>query len=346
MSGASPGKAGISFILLLSVLALGAACSPVPQDCARPQVYCVGLVTDYGGVSTGIQREAWLALQDAKAAGLVDRIDRIETVDTRDRLANIEAFASKGYDVIVTVGSSISRETVAAANKYPKLLFVGVEQPQDTKLNNLTELIFHEEQSGFLAGALAAMVTRTRYVAAVCEAKFLDPVRRYCEGFRTGVTYVDPSVSVSVTYRDGSPDKVYQDTGWGQAEALTQVQYGADVVFAAGGDTALAALEAAAAKEVLVVGTESDLFPELVTVRPELLTCSVNYVREGVLALLRLARSGQFPGGEYFGRAGLSSFHDLQNSIPVAARDRILQLEQALDKGSLQLEIPYDNPLD
>lgn len=309
-------------------------------------MYCVGLVTDYGGVGTGIQHEAWLALQDAKASGLVDRVDRIETVDTRDRLANIETFASRGYDVIVTVGSSISGETGVAAQQHPDLLFIGVEQPQKTAIKNLAGLIFHEEQSGFLAGALAAMVTRTQHVAAVCESKFLDPIRRYCEGFHAGANYLEPSVSVSVVYRDGSSENVYQDMAWGQAEALSQVQNGADVVFAAGGDTAVAALEAAAAQHVQVIGTESDLFPESVTLQPELLTCAVNDVRAGVLDLLQRARNGQFPAGDFFGQTGLSPFHDLENTIPVSVRDRILQLEQALDNGSLQLDIPYDNPLD
>ena len=233
-----------------------------------------------------------------------------------------------------------------AAQQHPDLLFIGVEQPQKTAIKNLAGLIFHEEQSGFLAGALAAMVTRTQHVAAVCESRFLDPIRRYCEGFHAGANYLEPSVSVSVVYRAGSPENVYQDMAWGQTEALSQVQNGADVVFAAGGDTAVAALEAAAAQHVQVIGTESDLFPESVTLQPELLTCAVNDVRAGVLDLLQRARNGQFPAGDFFGQTGLSPFHDLENTIPVSVRDRILQLEQALDNGSLQLDIPYDNPLD
>lgn len=346
MNIATTSKACISFILLLSLVASGAACSPRSQDCITPGVYCVGLVTDFGGVSTGIQHEAWLALQDAKATGLIDRIDRIETIDARDRAANIEAFASSGYDVIVTVGASISSETVAAAQRYPKLLFIGVEQPQKTDIGNLTGLIFHEERSGFLAGVLATIMTRTRRVAAVCEARFLDPVRRYCDGFQAGVVYADPSVSVSVTYRDGSLEKVYQDRAWGETAALDRIQNGADVLFAAGGDTALAALEAAAAKGALVIGAESDLYPQLPAVRAKLLTCSVNYVRHGVLDLLGFARIGQFPGGEYMGRAGLSPFHDLEASISLEARGRMLRLEQALNDGSLQPDIAYDNPSD
>lgn len=332
-------------ILALSVPGLG-ACSPQPQDCASTRVFCVGLVTDFGDVNAGIANQAWLALQDAKSEGLVDRVDRIETVDTRDRDANIQTFAADGYDVIVTVGASISEETTAAAVEYPNLLFVGVEQEQRAKLANLAGLIFHEERGGFLAGVLAGSVTRTRRVAAVCEAEFVNSIRRYCEGFRAGVKYSDPTVSVSVDYRTGSNDDLFHDTTWGSLQAAAEVQQGADIVFAAGGDTAVAALEAAAAQNALVIGTETDLYTQLAFSRPRLLTCSINNVRQGVLDLLRLARQGQFPAGNFFGESGLSSFHDLAAAVPEAVQQRVLQVEHALNDGTLQMDITYDNPSD
>ncbi len=172
-------------ISLLAFLLLG-ACSPSAPDCSRADVFCAGLVTDFGSVKSGIAHEAWLALEDARAAGIVDRIDAIETVDADDRAANIRAFAQAGYDVIVTVGAGISQRTTSAALEYPKLSFIGVEQPQDKKLPNLAGLIFQEDQSGFMAGALAALMTQTGHVAAVCESKSIQPIRRYCDGFEGG----------------------------------------------------------------------------------------------------------------------------------------------------------------
>ena len=167
-------------------------------------VFCAGLVTDFGPVSEGINHEAWLGLQDAKAKNGLDRIDVIETVDVRDRAKNIATFAVDSYDIIVTVGSSISNETLTAAKNYPKLLFIGVEQPQKAKAPNLAGLVFHEEQSGFLSGALAALMTQTQRVGAVCEAKFIDPMRRYCDGFQAGARYINPQMNVTISYREAS----------------------------------------------------------------------------------------------------------------------------------------------
>ena len=274
--------------------ALGIGPAVPPEDCARADVFCAGLVTDYGPEDSGLNREAWLGLQDAQAAHLVDRVDYIETVDTRDRSMNIAFLAADGYDVIVTVGSSMSKDTYAAAAKHPKLFFIGVEQPQatDNELPNLASLVFHEERSGFLAGALAELITKTGHVAAVCEAKFIDPMRRYCDGFQAGALYVDAHTHVTVSYRDGPADRLFNDLEWGRTAALQQVNQGADVLFAAGGNTATAALQAAASEGAYVIGADYDLYSDADTIRPLLLTSAVNDVRAGVTDLVRRAASG------------------------------------------------------
>ena len=81
----------------------------------------MGLVTASGSINDGINQQAWLGLQDVKAEGLADRVDYIETIDSRDREANIQTFINDGYDVIITVGSSLTNETIAAAEKNPKI---------------------------------------------------------------------------------------------------------------------------------------------------------------------------------------------------------------------------------
>ena len=120
---------------LRRVLGAGAAavvlilcgCTAQPQDCARSSVQCVGLVTGFGSIEAGLAHEAWLGLQDAKAEGLIQRADFIETIDTRDRAANISTFTDQGYDLVVTTGAGIAEETIAAAQDHPELHFVTLQ---------------------------------------------------------------------------------------------------------------------------------------------------------------------------------------------------------------------------
>lgn len=307
-------------------------------------MFCVGLVTASGSINEGINREAWLGLQDAIAEKTVDRIDYIETIDSRDREKNITFFAQRGYDVIITVGSSIADETVLSATHNPHIKFVGVEQSQPTKYPNLAGLVFHEEQGGFLAGTLAAMLTQTNRVAAVCEEKFIDQMRRYCDGFKDGVRFIDPKIKTDVIYRDGASENLFNDPEWGNTTALQVVHDGADVVFAAGGSTGDAALKTAAEQGALVIGVETDTYSRLTMVRPQLVTSSLNEIRFGIRDLMRLAHSDQFPSGEFFGQIGLAPFHEWDSQIPQATKDRLIEIENGLNNKSIQTTVPYINP--
>jgi basic membrane protein A and related proteins len=311
------------------------------MDCARADVFCAGLVTDFGPINEGINQEAWLGLQDAKNKQLVDRIDAIETIDARDRAKNISTFAEDGYDVIITVGESISDETTAAARQYPNIVFIGVEQPQDPTIPNLTGLVYREDRSGFLAGALAALTTQTNRIAAVCEVNFIDAMRRYCDGFEAGSKYADPAVNVTVTYREGPQEKLFNDPDWGSKAASEAVNEGADIVFAAGGETADAVLETAAQQKVGVIGAETDAYARLTDIRPWVVTSAVNDIRGGVLDLLEMTRDGKLSPGNFYGQSQLAPFHEWEHEIPQSSIDQLNLIEKGFGDGSILTGIPW-----
>ena len=100
---------------------------------------------------------------------------------------------------------------------------------------------------GFAAGAMAAHISETRIVGAVCETSGIDAMWRYCEGFRAGAKFVNAEIKILVIYRDdGDREKLFIDEGWGYETATKLIQRGADVIFAAGGVTGQGALRAAA----------------------------------------------------------------------------------------------------
>ncbi|MFN2120535.1 MAG: BMP family ABC transporter substrate-binding protein [Anaerolineales bacterium] len=331
-------------VTLVALAATLAGCGRGGSSCNDQDVWCAGLVTDFGSVDQGINEQAWLAMEDARASGILDRIDRIETVDSRDRSANIAAFAQQRYDIVVTVGTSIAEETTSAAIQYPNTAFIGVEQYQQEVTPNLTGLVFHEEQGGYLAGALAAQMTQTGRIGAVCEAKFIDSIRRYCEGFRAGAAATDPTLRIQIAYREGSAQTVFQDPGWGKAAADDEVDDGVDVLFAAGGETADAALEEAAARRAMVIGTEVDAYSRLEGVRSMLLTSAVNDIRGGVAALLQRARDGQLPAGNYFGQVDLAPFHELESQVPPGVPPKLADIRQAMATGKIRVDVPYLSP--
>ncbi len=164
--------------LVLASLFLPACISGAP-DCTQEDIFCAALVTNLQPVNDkAFNQAAWEGLQQAKSEGIADWVKYIESTDGRDYSKNIKTFADLGYDVIITIGESMSESTATAAEQFPEQYFFGIDQYQDwsidtdssNDLNNLTGLVFPEDQAGFLAGALAALMTETNKVGAVCAS--------------------------------------------------------------------------------------------------------------------------------------------------------------------------------
>lgn len=257
-------KLTVCFLVIVFSLS---ACAQSP-DCFQEDVFCAALVTDTRGLNDfGINQDTWAGLQQSQAEGVVDQLAYIESVDSKDYEKNIAFFVDQGYDVIVTSGIGLRNATLRSAHRYPfdpaqgkpAPVFVGMNQSDDESVANFISVTFAEDQMGFFAGALAARLTRTRIIGAVCETSGIGAMWRYCEGFRAGAKYADDTVRVIVAYRDNeSSARLFADPEWGFASAQIIIQSGADVIFAAGGETAVGALRAAAQAEVSAIGAERD----------------------------------------------------------------------------------------
>lgn len=328
-----------SALLIVTFLA---ACSLLSQDCSRPEVFCVGLVTDFGSVNEpGFNQSAWAAMQQAKADGLADQIAFIETIDTRDRSKNVRTLAEAGYDLVVTLGYSMRKATKEAAAEFKSVHFIGVDQPQDNKRDNLTGLVFPEDQGGFLAGALAASVTLTGRVAAVCDSQSAAEMWEYCEGFREGAYSINPDLRIFVVYHnDNSPSGLFNDPDWGAETALSLVEDGVDMLFAAGGETGRGALQAAAERGVYVIGTDVDAYYQLEGAEAQVLSSAMKDVTGGLYALIRLAAQGELAGGEFDGTFSLAPFHALETAVGPEVRARLEEIRSGLVKGTLQSGVP------
>ncbi len=329
------------------------ACSSSTPDCTKPEIVCVGLVTDVGKVDDhAFNQSAWEGVQQAQAEGLVRLTRYIETVNAKDYDENIAVFADVGYDIIVTVGSTLGQATTAAAEEYPQVYFIGVDQFQEagTEKPNLVGLTFPEDQAGFLAGALAAQMTATGKVGAVLGTDTYPPTWRYGEGFRAGAKYINPKVEVILAYHnDADFDKASFDPDWGATTAYTLVDEGVDVLFGGSGTTGDGALAAAAQRGIYAIGADMDQYYLLPEAAPLLLSSVVKLVSPGTYALIELAveaqaGAGVFPGGDYSGKCGHAPFHDLDARVPAEVKSRLEEINQGLREGTLETKVPPTKP--
>ncbi len=331
----------------LVITILSSACSPATIDCASEKVFCVGLVTDLGKINDkSLNESAWEGVVQAQKA-LGAQAQYIETVDSKDYAKNIAAFADLHYDVIVTVGSSLSAATTAAAKTYPDTDFIGVDQFQTNPVLGVAGLNFPEDKAGFLAGALAAMMSKSHQVGAVCSTEAIPSIWRFGEGYKAGAAYADQQKSTStevyVLYHPDD-DNAFTDPEWGTATAQSMIEQGADVVFGCGGATGDSALIAAAQAKRYAIGVNSDQYFTLPEAAPRMLSSALKLVTPGVFELVKLAQQGAFPSGNYYGNVGYAPFHAVANEVPADVSAEMQKINEGLLDGSIQTGVPSEKP--
>lgn len=305
-------------------------------DCTSPDVLCVGLVTDVGEVDDkSFNQSAWEGVQRA-ADELGAQVKYIETKDAKDYGSNIALFADQGYDVIVTVGFALGQATVEAAQQYPDIKFIGVDQFQGEAVPNVAGLIFAEDKAGFLAGALAAQLSETGTVAAVLGTDLVPPVVAFKEGYENGARYINPDINLISTYHPGGLDVAFTDPEWGATTAKQAIDQGADVVFGAGGKTGNGALiEVASHSGVYCIGVDSDQWETVPEAHPCLVSSAMKLITPGVFDLISMAKNGSFPAGNFVGEVGLAPFHDFDGTVPQEVKDKLAEIDKGLQDGSI-----------
>ncbi len=327
--------------LIITMLAFLAACQPnatiTEADCAKPEVLCVGLVTGLDGVKDDSYNQlAWEGIQKAQTEKVADWVRYIETVDAKDYDTNIANFASAGYDVIVTVRDLYGEATISAAKNFPGILFIGVDQAQGDVLPNLVGLVFHNDQSGFLAGALAARMTKTNTIAVVLDGETEASMGAYKEGYEIGARYIKPEINIISSYRPDDSAQSISTPRWGANAAAQAIQNGADVVFASGETTGYGAMiETASHSGLFCIGNNIDQWENVSEAHPCLISSAIKLVDSGVFDLIKLAKDGKFPLGNYFGNSGLAPYHDFDSVIPLSVKDEISLITSGLSGGSI-----------
>jgi basic membrane protein A len=340
-------KLHVLLAAFLMIVILGPACTPATIDCASEEVFCVGLVTDTNKINDkSFNQSAWEGVRRAQEEfGL--QAQYIETTNSKDYAKNIAAFGDIRYDVIVTVGYALHDATIAAAEIYPDIDFIGVDQYQTEPVEGVAGLNFPEDQAGFLAGALATMMSRNHKIGAVCATDAVPAIWHLGEGYKAGAAYIDAeketSTEVYVLY-NSDYDESFVDPEWGTETANSMIAQGADVIFGCGSVTGDAAIIAAAQADAYVIGVDSDQYLTLPEAAPRMLSSAMKLVAPGVFELIQLSKEGNLPSGNYYGDVGYAPLHDLENEVPAEVRTELETIRTGLLDGSIQTNVPAEKP--
>jgi len=159
------------------------------------------------------------------------------------------------YNLVVTTFPPMIQAVDTVAPQFPKTDFVLLDA-QTTKAHpNVQTLFFKENESSFLAGVVAGMMTKTAHVGFL-GALVQDVINRYLVGFQQGVKYVNPKVHVSWAYVNA-----LEDPALGKQFALQMYGKGIDIIHAATAGTEVGVYEASQQAKKFLIGADVDIRP-------------------------------------------------------------------------------------
>jgi basic membrane protein A len=300
----------------------------------------IGLVTDIGGLNDrGFNSLANQGLEQAAAEmGVETRV--LESKSDADYIPNLSTLAEDGYDLIISVGFLMGEATHQAAEAFPDTSFAiidfayggdGCEDTNSCELPNLQGLVFKEQETGYLVGYLAGLVTESNTISSVGGIK-IPPVDRFIAGFQKGATDANPDVKTLNGYSED-----FVDQAKCKEVALDQIAKGSDVVFQVAGGCGLGALDAASEEGVWGIGVDADQ----AFLGDHVLTSALKRVDQAVYQTIDALVAGSFTGG------GVSVFGLAEEGVglgevsPNAPQDAVDQtLEQIPLIISGEIEVP------
>ena len=215
----------------------------------------IGMVTDVGGVNDGsFNQSAWEGLQRAGEAFGCE-VKYIESKGDADYVPNIESFLDEDYDLIVCVGYMMADAVRDAAELYPDQKFAIIDDASNADLDNVTCMMFEQEQASYLVGLAAGYTTESNIVGFVTGAA-TETMNSFGYGYCAGVLDANPDATI-LQYNANN----FGDASGGKTAVNTMVTKGADVVFHAAGGTGIGVIDGCKENKIWAIGVDSDQSP-------------------------------------------------------------------------------------
>jgi basic membrane protein A and related proteins len=191
-------------------------------SCAHDQVggFRVGLVTPGSVTDAAWNSGAYAGLQQI-GDSLGARISHIEARSPAEQNEALRSYAAQGYDLVFAHGFEFQDLAERASASYPRTVFV-VTSGRRARLN-VSPLIFRLEEASYLAGMVAAGVSKSGTLGFVGGIQ-LPPIEAAYQGWLNGARSVNPKIRSRLIYLNS-----FDDVAAGREAALALMGAGADM---------------------------------------------------------------------------------------------------------------------
>lgn len=275
---------------------------------------------------------------------------------------DMQSLVDEGCDITISVGYELAESTLAAAESHPDYRFAIVDfwfnfqSADDLARENVRMVVFRSDEASFLAGYLAAGLTKTGKIGTFGGAN-VPTVKTVMDGFLAGARAYkqDNHTKLTVLGWNGARGIFTGDSRSAERSRLVSermIAQGADIILPVVGAGVLGAAEAAEnAGNVLLIGTDADqaLFTE--EYADLWLTSIQKDADSAVFNAIASTADGSFNGGLYAGTlenegVSLAPYHRLSSQIPARLKQKIAELRQGIIDGWVSVDpndyVPYN----
>jgi basic membrane protein A and related proteins len=353
-SGASPSPT--------SQASVPASVGTSPAASAATSDLKIGVVTDIGTLNDkGFNEYSYKgAVQGATDIGAPE-VKSVVPKDQSEYAKDIDDFVTQKFNIIVTVGFNLTSATTKAAKANPDIWFIGVDQSPcvdaqgnddstftcagdaGTLLPKYVSITFKEDQAGYLAGIVAASVSKSGTIGAIGGTTLCAPCVRYIQGYELGAKSVNANIVVKSAYvtRDFSA-AAFADQPGGKvfANNFLTTNSAVDVLFAVAGLTGNGVLDAACDKGIDGIGVDVDQFLSYPAAGKCLVTSAEKHLQSAVDQTIKAISGGTAKGGNALFDAkndgiGASPAHDMASAWPAELQGKLDAALNAMKAGTL-----------
>ena len=312
-------------------------------------------MTDTGGVDDkSFNALGWIGAQQA-ATDLDTTAAYLESKQQTDYDKNINEYVTGSKcGLIITVGFLLGDATKAAATANPTQKFQILDNAYDVTttaaLTNLWAQVYSTEQGAFLAGYVAAAMTKTGKVGTFGGIN-IPPVADFEVGFQEGILYYNKQHTATVQLlgwdnakKDGLFTGDFNDQDKGKQFGQNLLDEGADIIMPVAGPVGLGAAAAVkAAGNAMLIGVDQDWFVSAPEYDSIVLTSVQKRLDLSMENAAKAIADGSFKGGVHVGNLtsgeiGIAPFHNFDSQVPQGIKDELKQIAADISSGAIKVD--------
>ena len=243
------------------------------------------------------------------------------------QFADIIFVISYGYEDILT----------QYADDFPDKIFVNLDTTVQNPGGTITSVDYVEEESAYLAGVVAALVTSSDMPKANAEKIIgvvggdTDPtVQSFIFAYKNGAEYIDPDVRTEVKFLGD-----WENSSKGKQAALQLYDQGADIVFQVAAAAGMGVLQASGERDLYSIGVDSN---QNAIVPGHVVASDIKDVGLSIQNVYRTIVDGTYKPGEVLDY-GLASgtvdvvFEDNGGILPQEIIDKVAEVRNMIKIG-------------